>query len=156
MRKEELAIEHIIIILTEENQNVRVVFNKENILLVNQSIEAVSDLIKRNFSTVFTYYCLDVNDFDVERLDITEVSLKITLYYLYMYNQWRVTYKKQEDRKLDFDKKDFNNPSTHDILFKYFKEKYPDSWIVKCSMLMKMTTDDVENYYKLRESFYNK
>lgn len=65
-------------------------------------------------------------------------------------------YKKQENKDLKFNEKDFSNPSTHDIVFNYFKTKYPNDWKEKCAVLLGMGLSELNAYYKTRESFYNK
>ncbi len=73
-----------------------------------------------------------------------------------MYNSWRSMYKKQENKDLRFNEKDFNNPSTHDMLFHYFKTKYPNDWEEKCAILIGKELTEMKTYYKTREEFYNK
>lgn len=57
---------------------------------------------------------------------------------------------------LTFKAKDFDNPSTHDIIFNYFKTKYPNKWEEKCSILIGMSIDQLRAYNKTREAFYNR
>ncbi len=52
--------------------------------------------------------------------------------------------------------KDFDNPSTHDIIFAYFKARYPDEWEEKCSLLLSMKLEELRFYYDNRKDFYNK
>jgi hypothetical protein len=65
-------------------------------------------------------------------------------------------YAKQENRDLRFIEKDFSNPSTHDIVFNYFKTKYLINWEEKCAVLLGMEVPELKAYYKTREDFYNK
>ncbi|MEZ4921389.1 MAG: hypothetical protein R2792_20005 [Saprospiraceae bacterium] len=154
----EIKIADIILNLSDEGGNVRVKSEKENMILSNQDISTVSDLIKNNFNVVEDHYRSIINKseekFDLD--DVNQVSLTIMLYYLYMYNSWRSMYKKQENRSLAFNKKDFNHPSTHDIVFSYFRTKYPNGWEEKCAVLLDMDISKLRDYYRTREQFYNK
>jgi hypothetical protein len=154
----EIKIENISLNILSESDNVRVRSDKEDVLLINQNVNTISDLIKHNFSKVYNHYKLMVEkagrQFDFA--DITYVSIAIVLQYLYMYNLWRNTYKKQENRDLRFDQRDFNHPSTHDIVFNYFKPKYSLDWEEKCAILLGMGLSELKAYYKTREDFYNK
>lgn len=154
----EIILENITISLSREGNNVRVQSDKENVILFNQRVETVSELLTHNFKVVSGHYRLIISEakdkFDFK--DITIICIAILLHYLYMYNSWRSMYKKQENKDLRFNEKDFNNPSTHDILFDYFKTKYPNDWEEKCAILIGKELTELKTYYKTREEFYNK
>lgn len=155
----EIKIENITLSLSNESGNVRVRSDKESIILPNQSIDAVSDLIKHNFDLVINHYKLMTDNKGEKEFDFTDlntISISIVLHYLYMYNSWRTMYKQQEKRDLKFIEKDFSHPSTHDILFNYFKTKYPNDWEEKCAVLLGMEETELNAYYKTREEYYNK
>ena len=65
-------------------------------------------------------------------------------------------YPKQKNRDLNFNQTDFNNPSTYDIIFQYFKSRSPENWKMKSAILLDFELDDFDLYYKRREDFYNK
>lgn len=154
----EILVENIIISLSVEGQNVRVKSKDQDIILTNQSIDTVAELIILNFNIVSNHYKVMIGtakkSFDFE--DIYHVSIAIVLHYLYMYNTWRSMYKKQENKELRFNEKDFSNSSTHDIIFYYLKFKYPDSWEEMCVILLGMESSQLKAYYKARNHFYNK
>lgn len=154
----EIKIENITLSLLSEGENVKVKSNKENLILCNQSVDIVAELIQYNFHIVVNHYKLMIDrekkEFDLR--DINFISISIVLHYLYMYNSWRVMYRKQENKDLKFNEEDFRNPSTHDIVFNYFKAKYPNDWEEKCAVLLGLELSELKAYYKTRESFYNK
>jgi len=128
------------------------------VLLTDQTIEDVCLLLSNNFSIVSKHY-LEISGKTATKTqvdDIQIVSLHITLHYLYTYNLWRKMYKNQEKRNLAFSGQDSANTSTSDIIFNYFKPKYPDEWQQKCAVLMGMDLDSLLTYYKQRELYYNK
>lgn len=153
-----IQLENVTLSLFSEGNNVQVKSDKEDIILSNQSVNTISELIKYNFNIVSSHYKLMISDtkdkFDFE--DINYVSIAIVLYYLYMYNSWRSMYKKQENKDLRFNEKDFSNPSTHDIVFNYFKNKYSNKWEEQCAVLLGKGLMELKDYYKTRENFYNK
>lgn len=152
----EIKIENITLSLSSEDDKVRVTSKKEDVILSNQNIDIVSELIKRNFDIVYNHYKMMGENKEFDFNDIAIISISIVLHYLYMYNSWRSMYKNQENRNLRFSEKDFNNPSTHDIMFNYFKTKYPIDWEERCSILLGMKSGELKAYYKTREDFYNK
>lgn len=154
----EIQLENVTLLLSVETGNVRVKSIRENVILSNQKVDTVSEIIKHNFEVVSSHYKLMISEtkdnFEFE--DVSQVSIAVVMYYLYMYNSWRSIYKKQENKDLRFNEKDFDNPSTHDIVFNYFKTKYPCDWKEKCAVLLGMKEAELSAYYATRENFYNK
>lgn len=154
----EIKLGNITLSILSEGDNVRVKSDRENNILSNQSVDNVFELIKHNFDVVSSHYKSMINEtkdkFDFE--DLNQISIAIVLYYLYMYNSWRFMYKKQENRDLRFNEKDFLHPSTHDIVFNYFKSMHQNDWEAKCAVLLGMELTELKAYYKTREDFYNK
>lgn len=155
--KREILIEDIVLSLSEEGDNVRARSDEENVLLANQRIEKISELVEFNLNLVRSHYKLimDREGGKIDLSDLNRVSLSIVLYYLYMYNSWRGMYKGQENRDLKFLDKDFNQASTHDILFQYFKTKSPEDWEEKCAVMLEMDLEELKTYYERRKLFYN-
>ena len=127
-------------------------------MFFNQNIDDITEVIRGSFNIVKNHY--ENLAFKREKLfnitDIYHLSLSIVLHYLYLYNSWKIMYKKQENRNLNFEEKDFNNPSTYDIIFSYLKSKYPESWELQSAVLLDIKLDELKIYYKTREEFYNK
>lgn len=144
--------------LSVDGKNVLVKMNEHVIILVNQNIDAVSDLLIKNFYSVKEHYKLIVDSAEehINYKDIDNISIEIVLYYLYMYNSWRIIYKKHEDRDLRFIVKDFDNPSTHDIIINFFKSKYQVNWEIKCAILLGIDINEFHKYYNARLDYYNK
>ena len=99
-----VEFEGFMIALSIEGKNVLVKLNEHVTILVNQNIDTVSDLLIKNFYSVKEHYMFIVDSAkeQIDRKDIDNISLEIVLYYLYMYNSWRIIYKKHEDRDLRF------------------------------------------------------
>ena len=156
---EQVRLENIILNLSNENDGVRVKSENENIILSNQAIRNISNIIVNNFKVIKSYYESKIPvdlTYAFNLFDIHHISVSILLNYLYMYNSWRKMYKKHENIDLRFNTKDFDHPSTHDIILNYYKAKYPREWEDKCSILLGMDLDQLRAYYKNREAFYNR
>lgn len=155
-----LTLKNIPLVLTEENGAVRVKSPDRNVLLPGQNIENVILIIEENFKIVDFFYLKRIEDnpittFDPE--DIHYLSISIVLYYLYMYNSWRVQHPaRRKYQDLTFKQEDFDFPSTNDIIFRYCRSIYPADWEIKCSVLMSMESGDLRRYYEERLKFYNK
>ena len=153
----ELKLDKLIIYLYVDNNDVRVIFDKIEKTITNQNIENVIELIEYNFKVVRSYYNkIVMNEQNFDLSDINYLSISIVIFYLHMYNLWKNMYKKQEIKSLKFQEKDFINPSTSDIVFSFYKKKYPDDWQQRCSVLLGMQLNDLKEYYKRRELFYTK
>jgi CO dehydrogenase/acetyl-CoA synthase delta subunit len=153
-----LKIGDLTINLLEEGDNIRVKTNNNNVILSSQNIAIVEELIQNNFQIVSNHYktIIDKADSVFTSEDINNLSMSITLRYLYMYNSWRRMYKKQENRSLAFDTKDFTHPSTSDLIFNYFRQKDPQHWEEKCAMLLGINLIELKEYYRQRESYYTR
>ena len=146
-------------VLTEEGDAIRVIAPKQNVILASQNIENVIQIIEENFSIVDSFYLKRIEDNPQTTFvldDIHRLSVSIVLNYLYMYNMWRVQYRRKKYQDLRFKQDDFKNPSTNDIIFHFYKYNYPGDWEIKCSVLMAMELVDLKRYYEGREQFYNK
>jgi hypothetical protein len=155
----QIDIEIIRMTLIRENDGVRVKSGTEDVILPNQTIDQVARIIHNNFYVIKTYYESKIPGHLKDRYDLQDIdhiTISILLHYLYMYNAWRKMYKKHANKELRFDRKDLDNPSTHDIVFSYFRMKYPNEWREKCSVLLGMSVADLSAYYKTREAFYNR
>jgi hypothetical protein len=144
--------------LSNEGNTVFVKSITKNARLGFQTIENVYQLIDTNIKIVYNHYNSQLQNAKkiFPLFDLYELSFSIVIHYLYMYNMWRFTYKKQENKDLTFDVKDFDHPSTHDIIFFYLKKKYPTDWQTISAALIGMTLIELKTYYKGREDFYNK
>lgn len=156
---EEIKLGDVTVNVMAEDDDVRVRSNGENILLSDESVRNIIGIITSNFVTIKTYYQSRIPDDrknEFQASDLNRISVSILLHYLYVYNSWRRRYNKQRKIDLLFKDKDFDQPSTHDIIFNYFRKKYPDDWEGKCSMLLNLKLDDLQDYFKNRQAFYNK
>ena len=154
----EIELDDTFFYLTNESGNVRVKSNAENIVLINQQVENISQLIVHNFEIVRDHYKSKIKDAK-EKIDLTDIchiSIKIVLYYIFIYNSWRNIYKKQRNKDLKFQCDDLKNASTSDIIIKYYKNKYPDIWENKCCILLDMNIEELKEYFESRRYFYNK
>jgi hypothetical protein len=77
------------------------------------------------------------------------------LYYLSTYIFWKKEYPKEKNRDLIFIEKDFNKPSTNDIIINYLRNEYPTKFIKLCSILLDKSIDETEIYIKNRLDFQN-
>lgn len=148
----------VILHLSIEDGDVRAISDFQNIILPNQNVENIAELIVYNFKMVDQHYKDMIKGFEeaFSPKDIDVISVKIVMFYLYMYNSWRNSYRKQENIDLRFKNKDFNDASTFDIIFNFYKTKYPNQWLDKCSVILGMEMDRLIEYYENRTKFYNK
>lgn len=154
----QLSLENITVEIGWKRSDVELVIDGNSILLSNQNIQYVTDLVRDNFYIVFNHYLQLANASEEEfnRKDLAQVCLSITVSHLHMYNMWRDIYKYEKNRSLQFDEKDFDATNMHDEIFHYCKLKYPGDWQRKAAVLVNMPGEQMREYYKQRELFYNK
>ena len=154
----QLSFENLLVEIQQQGNDVKVLIDSNSTLLMNQDVQQVAEQLRSNFDIVFSNYLnlANASKEEMNKEDLVLISLSITAHYLYMYNMWRHMYKYEHNRTLKFDKKDFNTPDTHDLIFYYYKMKYPSDWQRKAAVLVNMTNEEVQAYYKRREQFYDK
>lgn len=150
-------IDDITIELAEENKGVRLTtYNDDNVILQNQTMTSVENIVRENFQVVKAHYQAKAGvSVSIDEYDLSIISLKIVLHYLYMYNMWRKMYKEHIDRDLRFLAEDFESPSTGDMLIWYFRNKYPETYSAKCELMLGMSADEFKGYEKRRQEFHD-
>jgi len=156
-----IKLENLIINLEKDGDNVIVKYGDNSAVLFSQTSENISALLERNFHLVYNFFRSKITNYNFEEKneidDLAYLSLRIVVHYLYMYNSWRIQYKKSKAyENLDFKTKDFFNTSTNDMIISFYKKQLPDNWKLLCAKLLDLTADEFDVYYRQREHFYNK
>jgi len=156
--RKKLVIENIVLELVKENNDVRVYLPRRSIIFSEQKIKTLSSIIQHNFKVVDTHYASMIAQhpkisFDME--DIHTISMKIVLDYLYIYNSWRVQYRRKKYDNLDFKHEDFEDARANDIIFDFYRVNYPADWQEKCAVLMGKDLEALKKYFQGRQDFYN-
>jgi hypothetical protein len=151
------TIDDIKIELAEENKGIRLTTqNDDNIILQNQTMTSVENIVRENFQIVKSHYQAKTGvPVSINKHDLSIISLKIVLHYLYMYNAWRMIYPQHKDRDLRFLTEDFENPNTGDMIIRYFNNKYPETYSAKCRLMLSMSTDEFASFEKRRKEFHD-
>jgi len=155
-----LKLDDITLDLAKEMDDVRVILPTRSVLLREQSIREIVPVIEHNYAQIVSYYrskLVDDLNSSIDQEDISRVSVSILLYYLSMSNKSRIGRRKfNRDTDLHFQEGDFSLPPTYDIIIRYFRASYPESWEEKCAILLGISVEELKNYYKEREKYYNK
>lgn len=155
-KRKMFTIDNIKIELSKENDAIRLITdNGDNVILPNQTMAFVENIVKENYQIVKSYYQAKASR-SIDERDLHIISLKIVLYYLYMYNMWRKMYEKEKFRDLRFANSDFAHPATHDMIISHFKNKYPNNYSTSCEILFGMSADEFKTYEKRRERVNNR
>ena len=152
-----LVLENIVLELVKENNDVRVYLPTRSIIFSEQTIESLSGIIQHNFKVADTHYTSMIAqhpEISFDQDDIHAISMKIVLSWLYIYNSFRVQYRRPKYDNLDFKEEDFDSPRTNDIIFDYYIANYPADWQEKCAVLMGKDLEALKIYYQRRKDFY--
>lgn len=148
-------IDDIEVNLEYENDSLRFRTVNGDYSLQYQTFKETKEIVSGNFEIVRRYYGLKCQG-KVPYADLNQISIKIVMNYFYMYNMWRRVYKKERNRDLKWLDKDFDNPTTYDIIISYLKKKYPSDYQTACELLLSMSAENFIKYEKNRNDFYNK
>jgi len=156
--RKKLVLEKIVLELVKENNDVRVYLPTRSIIFSEQKIKNLSSIIQHNFKEVDTHYRSMIAQhpeisFDLD--DIHTISMKIVLSFLYIYNSWRVQYRRKKYDNLDFKEEDFNSARAADVIFDYYRVNYPADWQEKCAVLMGKDLESLKQYFQDRQDFHN-
>jgi hypothetical protein len=150
------TIDDIPIELAEENKGIRLTTDDDNLILPNQTMTSVEHIVRENFRMVKAHYQAKSGvSVSIDGRDLSLVSLRIVLHYLYMYNKWREMYEHHKDRDLKFLIEDFEHPSTHDLIIWYFRNKYLEKYSTQCELMLGMSADEFRSYEKSRQEFHD-
>ena len=119
------------------------------------TIAETQEVVTRNYHTVKNHYT-DKGSEQIDASDIERLSLRVVLNYFYMYQLWRGIYENEKNRDLTFIVKDFEHPSTSDIIVAYFKSANKANYADKCGLLMGMSLEEFREHEKNRQAFFER
>lgn len=153
-----LVLGNRVLELVKENKDVRVYLPTRSMIFSEQTIESLSRILQHNFNVVATHFASMIGqhrEISFDQEDIHAISMKIVLSWLYIYNSFRVQYRRPKYDNLDFKEEDFDSSRTNDVIFDYYRVNYPADWQEKCAVLMGKDLEALKMYYQRRQDFYN-
>lgn len=150
-----LSLDNITLKLAIESKGLRLKYDNESFLLSNQTIKETKEIIELNYQTVKNHFQHKISDI-ISIEDLQKLSLKIVMYYFYMYNAWREMYLKEKNRNLTFIERDFDNITTSYLIVDYFKKSYPDNYELKSRTLLGMTSIEFKEFEHTKDLFDNR
>lgn len=136
---------------------VNVEFNGRTIS-VNDTKPRVIEIIQDNYEKIKAHYFSNLSKYqltDFDSTDLNIISVKILIYYLDQYSRWKGQYKKS-NYDIKFYEKDFEHPSTNDIIIFFLKEKYPGKWKSISAKYIDKTPEEFDFYWTNRLAYFNK
>lgn len=146
-------VENIKIELTENIHGLTLTTSSSNLPLPGQNILETTEIIQSNFEIVKEHF-IKLSEDKIDADDLHEICLKIVIYYFYLYNSWRSSNLNKKSIDLNFQKKDFDHPYTYDIIIQYFKNKYPENYEHKSSVMLDIPVEKLLKYEYDRAEFY--
>jgi hypothetical protein len=136
--------------------NVIVEYNGQTIS-INGDLFLVMEVIKRNYEKIKDHYISNIfkSKAELDVHDLNKICVEILIHYLDQNNRWKNQYAKS-NYDSNFSEKDFEHPETNDIVIRYLKNKYHDSWKSRSLKYLDMTSDKFEFYYANRNAYFNK
>lgn len=149
-----LYLDTIQVTLVRGLHGVSVRTKNSHFILEEQTTDAVSRILTRNFEVVRSFYALRLASGarEIDSGDLSNVSLSIVFRYLPNYNFQRRR-AKFTNRDLHFLIKDFECTWTYEIIVDYFKGKYPAVWEEKTCALTGWSFEELRRYSASREFF---
>jgi len=146
-------IKNIKIELTENIHGLTLTTSSGEFPLPGQNISETTEILQSNFEIVQKHFIKPSED-KINAEDLHEICLKIVVYYYYLYNSWRTSNPNKKSIDLNFLKKDFDHPYTYDIIIQYFKNKYPEDYEHKSSVMLDIPVEKLLKYEYDRAEFY--
>ena len=106
------------------------------------------------FNVIYSYYS-EVAEGKIPSELLKELCNRLTDYYYEQYMRFRKQYPKSIKRYSTFYIKDLDHLYTFELIIKYFKEETGDNYREYSRVLLKMTEEELIEFEKKREDFYN-
>ena len=136
---------------------VNVEFNGRTISINDIETKAI-EVIKDNYKKIKAHYISNLlkNELsNIDNDDLNIISVKILIYYLEQYSRWKEQYKKS-NYDIKFYEKDFDHPSTYDIIILFLKERHPDNWKSISEKYIDKTSEEFDFFLTNRLAYFNK
>ena len=146
-------IKNIKIELTENIHGLTLTTSSGEFPLPGQNISETTEHLQSSFEIIQKHFIKPSED-KINAEDLNEICLKIVVYYFYLYNSWRTSNPNKKSIDLNFLKKDFDHPYTYDIIIQYFKNKYPEDYEHKSSVMLDIPVEKLLKYEYDRAEFY--
>ena len=108
---------------------------------------------KNNFLKDIIAYYNSINNDLVPDKAINDLSNFLANHFYYKYKEFSKVYPKSKKRYSKMKIEDLDNPLSHDLIIKFFKDNFPDNYRFYCSAVFKMSLDDFTEYEKNRNQF---
>jgi len=139
-------------------KTINIKLNEQTIQVLNDTVSRTVDIIKNNYEKIKPHYISNLSKnqtSNIEAEDLNAICVKILLYYIDQYSRWKEQYKKS-NYDIKFYEKDFDHPTTNDIIIFFLQDKYPDKWKTISANYIDMDPNKFDDYWANRQSYFNK
>jgi hypothetical protein len=138
--------------------NVNIEYDGKTTLVINETTSRTIEVLKNNYEKIKSHYIANLTKnkpSDINIKELSAIAVKILLYYIQQYSEWRVIYTKSNYNIL-FYEKDFNHPTTHDMVILFLRDKYSENWKTISANYINMDSETFDRYWMNRELYFNK
>ncbi len=136
----------------------KIKFNGKTISVRNQTISKTINILKSNYELIKAHYISNLSKSQIPEIDNAELNtlcVNILFFYIDQYSRWKEQYKKS-NYEITFYEKDFDHPTTHDIIIFFMQEKHPENWESISAKYIKMERNIFNEYWINRQAYFNK
>lgn len=151
-----LTLDNIKLTIYEKLGSTMIDFQGRQISILNETPSRTIEVLKSNYDEIKLNYTSNLAgraDY-IDAEDLNTFCFKILMYYIDLFSRWKVQYKKS-NYDIIFYEKDFDNPTTHDIVIHFLKKKC-HNWKQICAALINKDLDEFEKYSENRQAYFNK
>ncbi len=144
--------------LIDDSGNIQVLTEDTNVLFVKQKSDVLRKIINQAMAVASSHYQNRVatSGIDFTEREIQEISLKVVLHNLYVYNMWKNDYPKYHDLELKVTVEDLKHPQSEDQCYFYCKKKYGADYSSYTAALNGQTREQFESWERGRIAFWDR
>lgn len=144
--------------LIDDAGNIRVLAGGRQVFFRQQTADVLRGIINNAMAVATSFYQDRVanSKIDIPERDLWEVSLRVVLSNLYVYNSWKNSYPKYQDLELKITIEDLKHVGSEDDCYFYCKEKYGTDYALYAAGLNGQTREQFERWEQGRIAFWNR
>jgi hypothetical protein len=134
----------------------RIIGKNVNVFFGGHEPAHLQEVVEESMNRAFAFYkkSLTAARVDIPSIELAELSLRVVLHHLYVYDGWIKTYEKYKDLPFKVSQEDFGHTQSVEICTAFCKEKYKSSYIVYSAALAGKSLEEFRAWEKGRDAWY--
>lgn len=141
-----------------DEEGARVRFGNRSALFRNLPVDAVRRAINDAMQATVPYFAANAakSEVAIEPRQVEEVSFRVVVSWLSMYNNWRALYPEHRNQPLTVGAEELRHPQTFDQCYDYCREVFGPEFRRYVAALLGLTAEQYARIERRREEYWNK